>query len=48
MAILTPNLIVGSIIIIINLIPLIFKKYKLLLVTGLLSLLMLLLLMFVV
>ncbi len=36
----TPNTVVGSLIIIINLIPLIFKKPKYLLLTSLLSLLM--------
>lgn len=34
------NLIIGSIIVIINLLPLIFKKYKLLLVSGAISVLL--------
>jgi len=44
---LTSNVIVGATIVIINLIPLILKKPKLLLVTGLVSLLILLLLIFI-
>jgi len=48
MTYLTPNIIIGTIIIIINILPLISKKPKLLLVTGLLSLLLILLLKFVI
>lgn len=44
----TPNLAIGIVIIIINLIPLIMKKYKFLLFTGLLSVLLILLLKFVI
>jgi len=40
MTIITPNIIVGTLIIIINLIPLITKKYRLLLVTGAISVLL--------
>lgn len=43
-----PNLMIGIVIIIINLIPLITKKYKFLLFTGLLSVLLILLLKFVI
>jgi len=38
----TKNIIIGSIIIIINLIPLIFKKYKLIPITALISLVLML------
>lgn len=36
----TPNIIVGTVIIVINMIPLIMKKYKLLLMTTIVSLLL--------
>jgi len=42
----TPNIVVGSLIIIINLIPLITKKYKYVFLTSLISLLLVLLLKF--
>ena len=45
---LTSNIVIGTLIIIINLLPLIFKKPKLLLLTGLVSLLLILLLKFVI
>jgi len=38
----TKNIIVGSMIILINLIPLIFKKYKLIPITALISLVLML------
>jgi len=44
----TPNIIVGSLIIIINLIPLITKKYNYISLTSLISLLLVLLLKFVI
>jgi len=48
MANLTLNIIIGTLIVIINLLPLIFKKPKLLLTTGLISVLLILLLKFVI
>jgi hypothetical protein len=42
------NIIVGSLIVIINLIPIVLKKYKYILLTSLISLLLILLLKFVV
>ncbi len=42
------NVIIGITIVVINLIPILFKKYKLLLVTGAISVLLALLLKFVI
>jgi hypothetical protein len=44
----TPNIVIGSLIIILNAIPFIIRKYKYLILTSLISLLLVLLLKFVI